>query len=76
NATTTKASDIIGKLQDVTHVFSSVVSASSGGGPDSSSTSSVGSATIVAVLSPIGERDRKQSEIENDIRQALSALPG
>ncbi|MGO7367912.1 efflux RND transporter permease subunit [Rhizobium ruizarguesonis] len=76
DATTTKASDIIGKLQDVTHVFSSVGSASSGGGPDSSSTSSVGSATIVAVLSPIGERDRKQSEIENDIRQALSALPG
>ncbi|MGO7443500.1 efflux RND transporter permease subunit [Rhizobium ruizarguesonis] len=76
NATTTKASDIIGKLQDVTHVFSSVGSASSGGGPDSSTTSSVGSATIVAVLSPIGERDRKQSEIENDIRQALSALPG
>jgi multidrug efflux pump subunit AcrB len=28
------------------------------------------------VLSPIGERDRKQSEIENDIRQALSVLPG
>ncbi|MGO7275834.1 efflux RND transporter permease subunit [Rhizobium ruizarguesonis] len=76
NATTTKAADIIGKLQDVTHVFSSVGSASSGGGPDSSSTNSVGSATIVAVLSPIGERDRKQSEIENDIRQALSALPG
>ncbi len=76
DATTTKAADIIGKLQDVTHVFSSVGSASSGGGSDSSTTSSVGSATIVAVLSPIGERDRKQSEIENDIRQALSALPG
>ncbi|MCB2399251.1 efflux RND transporter permease subunit [Rhizobium ruizarguesonis] len=76
DATTTKAADIIGKLQDVTHVFSSVGSASSGGGSDSSTTSTVGSATIVAVLSPIGERDRKQSEIENDIRQALSALPG
>ncbi|MGO7751776.1 efflux RND transporter permease subunit [Rhizobium ruizarguesonis] len=76
DATTTKAADIIGKLQDVTHVFSSVGSASSGGGPDSSTTSSVGSATIVAVLSPIGERDRKQSEIENDIRQTLSVLPG
>ncbi|CAK10511.1 MULTISPECIES: efflux RND transporter permease subunit [Rhizobium] len=76
DATTTKAADIIGKLQDVTHVFSSVGSASSGGGPDSSTTSSVGSATIVAVLPPIGERDRKQSEIENDIRQALSVLPG
>ncbi|CAN7734101.1 efflux RND transporter permease subunit [Rhizobium leguminosarum] len=76
DVTTTKAADIVGKLQDVTHVFSSVGSASSGGGPDSSTTSSVGSATIVAVLSPIGERDRKQSEIENDIRQALSVLPG
>ncbi|MBB4438108.1 MULTISPECIES: efflux RND transporter permease subunit [Rhizobium] len=76
DATTTKAADIVGKLQDVTHVFSSVGSASSGGGPDSSTTSSVGSATIVAVLSPIGERDRKQSEIENDIRQALSVLSG
>ncbi|MHC2221483.1 efflux RND transporter permease subunit [Rhizobium leguminosarum] len=76
DATTRKAADIVGKLQDVTHVFSSVGSASSGGGPDSSATSSVGSATIVAVLSPIGERDRKQSEIENDIRQALSVLPG
>ncbi|MBY5435688.1 efflux RND transporter permease subunit [Rhizobium leguminosarum] len=76
DAKTTKAADIIGKLQDVAHVFSSVGSASSGGGPDSSTTSSVGSATIVAVLSPIGARDRKQSEIENDIRQALSVLPG
>ncbi|RWY83757.1 efflux RND transporter permease subunit [Rhizobium leguminosarum] len=76
DAATTKAADIVDKLQDVTHVFSSVGSASSGGGPDSSTTSNVGSATIVAVLSPIGERDRKQSEIENDIRQALSVLSG
>lgn len=76
DATTTKAADIVGKLQEVTHVFSAVGSASSGGGPDSSTTSSVGSATIVAVLPPIGERDRKQSEIENDIRQALSVLSG
>ncbi|WFU92175.1 efflux RND transporter permease subunit (plasmid) [Rhizobium sp. CC1099] len=71
-----KAADIVGKLNDVTRVFSSVGSASSGGGPDSNTTSDVGSATIVAVLSPIGDRDRKQSEIENDMRQALSILPG
>ncbi|MBB4294191.1 multidrug efflux pump subunit AcrB [Rhizobium leguminosarum] len=76
DAATRQAADIVGKLQDVTHVFSAVGSASQGGGPDSSTTSNVGSATIVAVLSPIGERDRKQSEIENDIRQALSVLPG
>ncbi|ARM14544.1 MULTISPECIES: efflux RND transporter permease subunit [Rhizobium] len=76
DATARKAADIIGKLPDVTHVFSAVGSTSSGGGPDASTTTNVGSATIVAVLPPIDERDRKQSEIENDIRQALSVLPG
>ncbi|MBY4615195.1 efflux RND transporter permease subunit [Rhizobium redzepovicii] len=76
DATSRKAADIIGKLPDVTHVFSAVGSVSSGGGPDAGTTSDVGSATIVAVLPPIDERDRKQSEIENDIRQALSILPG
>ncbi|MGO7908119.1 efflux RND transporter permease subunit [Rhizobium leguminosarum] len=76
DAATRKAAEIVGKLTDVTRVFSSVGSVSSGGGPESGTTSDVGSATIVAVLSPIGERDRKQSEIENDIRQALSVLPG
>ncbi|MBY3075227.1 efflux RND transporter permease subunit [Rhizobium laguerreae] len=76
DAATRKAAEIVGKLTDVTRVFSSVGSVSSGGGPDSGTTSDVGSATIVAVLSPIGERDRKQSEIENHIRQALSVLPG
>ncbi|MEI1247361.1 efflux RND transporter permease subunit [Rhizobium aouanii] len=76
DAATRKAAEIVGKLTDVTRAFSSVGSVSSGGGPDSSTTSDVGSATIVAVLSPIGERNRKQSEIENDIRQALSVLPG
>ncbi|MBX4904753.1 efflux RND transporter permease subunit [Rhizobium bangladeshense] len=76
DATTRKAADLVGKLTDVTHVFSSVGSASSGGGADVGTTSSVNSATIVAVLTPIGERDRKQSEIENDIRQALSVLSG
>ncbi|ARO33101.1 acriflavin resistance protein (plasmid) [Rhizobium sp. NXC14] len=77
DAATRKAADIVGKLQDVTRVFSSVGSTSSGGGgPDASTTSSVNSATIVAVLTAIGERDRKQSGIENDIRQALSVLSG
>jgi multidrug efflux pump subunit AcrB len=76
DAMTRKAADIVGKLSDVTHVFSSVGSVSSGGGPDVSTTSDVGSATIVAVLTPIGERDRKQSEIENEIRRALSVLSG
>lgn len=75
-AVTKQAADTVGKLADVMHVFSSVGSASSGGGPDVTTTSSVGTATLVVTLTPIGERERKQSEIENDIRQALSALPG
>jgi multidrug efflux pump subunit AcrB len=73
---TRQAANIVGKLRDVTHVFSSVGSVSSGGGPDTSTTSNIGSATIVVMLTPISERNRKQSEIENDIRQALSVLPG
>ncbi|NLS18742.1 efflux RND transporter permease subunit [Rhizobium sp. P40RR-XXII] len=76
DAMTRKAADIVGKLHDVTRVFSSVGSSSSSSGVDSSSTSDVGSATIVVVLTPISERNRKQAEIENDIRQALSVLPG
>ncbi|TIQ32673.1 efflux RND transporter permease subunit [Mesorhizobium sp.] len=76
DATTRHAVDIIMKLPDVTRVFSSVGSASSGGGLDASATSDVASATLVVNLTPIGDRDRKQSEIENDIRQALAVLPG
>lgn len=76
DATTRKAADIVGKLPDVTHVFSAVGSASSGGGPDVTNTISVGTATLVVTLTAIDERDRKQSEIESDIRSALSALPG
>ncbi len=76
DATTKKAADIVSTLADVTHVYSAVGSASSGGGPEATTTSSVGTATLVATLTAIDERDRKQSEIENDIRTALSVLPG
>lgn len=76
DTTTRKAADIVRKLPDVTHVFSAVGSASSGGGPEVTTTSSVGTATLVVTLTALDERDRKQSEIENDIRSALSLLPG
>ncbi|WOS64228.1 efflux RND transporter permease subunit [Sinorhizobium fredii] len=76
DATTRKAAVVVSKLADVTHVFAAVGSASSGGGPDVTNTSSVGTATLVVTLTAIDERDRKQSEIESDIRSALSALPG
>lgn len=76
NAMTQTAAGILSNLANVEHVFSSVGSSSSGGGPDVTTTSSVGSSTITAVLTPIADRSRKQSEIESDIRQALSTLPG
>lgn len=76
DATTKKAADIVSKLADVTGVFSSVGSTSSGGGPEVTTTSSVGTATLVVTLRPIDERNRKQPEIENDIRSVLSVLPG
>ncbi|RWB31291.1 MAG: efflux RND transporter permease subunit [Mesorhizobium sp.] len=76
DALTRQAADIVGKLPNVTRVFSTVGTASSGGGLDASTTNDVSSATLVVNLTPIGDRDRKQSEIENDIRQALAVLPG
>ncbi|MFT4162814.1 efflux RND transporter permease subunit [Shinella sp.] len=76
DALTRKAQEIVAGLPDVTRVFSAVGSASSGGGPDSSTTSDTASATLVVNLTEISARDRKQAEIENDIRTALAVLPG
>ncbi|WP_457588805.1 efflux RND transporter permease subunit [Ensifer canadensis] len=71
-----RATEIVSGLPDVTRVFSSVGTASSGGGFDNSTTSDTATATLVVDLKKISDRDRKQAEIENDIRQALAALPG
>ncbi|POR45559.1 efflux RND transporter permease subunit [Bosea psychrotolerans] len=76
DATTRKAAEIIAGLRDVTHVFATIGSASAGGGPETSTTKNVATATLVVSLSAINARDRKQSQIENEIRLALSALPG
>ncbi|MHC2299742.1 efflux RND transporter permease subunit [Rhizobium mongolense] len=70
-----RAAHIISGVRDVRSVFTAVGSASSGG-MDSSTTTDVTQATLVVDLTKIDERDRKQSEVEADIRQALSALPG
>ncbi|MDR6190328.1 multidrug efflux pump subunit AcrB [Agrobacterium pusense] len=75
-AVTRKATEIVGKLADVSDVFSSVGTVSSGGGRQSTTMSNVAAATLVVTLTPINERDRKQWQIEQDIRQALSVLPG
>jgi multidrug efflux pump subunit AcrB len=76
DASTVQALEILAKVPDVTRVFAAVGTASTGGGVDSSTTSDPTTAEIVVDLTNISDRDRKQSQIENDIRQALSVLPG
>ncbi|NSZ20091.1 efflux RND transporter permease subunit [Agrobacterium vitis] len=71
-----KASEIIAKVNHVTSVFQATGTASTGGGASSTTTSSTNSATIVVNLTPIGERDVKQSQIEADLRRALEKVPG
>ncbi|MDQ0512092.1 efflux RND transporter permease subunit [Ancylobacter amanitiformis] len=76
DATARRAADVIARLADVTSVYVAVGSVSSGGGLNSTTTSDVTSATLVVDLTAIGDRDRKQAEIEGSIRQALTVLPG
>ncbi|MCJ9668835.1 MULTISPECIES: efflux RND transporter permease subunit [unclassified Neorhizobium] len=76
DAMTRRAADIVSGLPDVTRVFSAVGSASSDDMIDSSTTADTATASLVVDLKTIGERSRKQAEIENDIRQAIAVLPG
>ncbi|MBB4351719.1 multidrug efflux pump subunit AcrB [Rhizobium cellulosilyticum] len=71
-----QASDIISRIPEVSHVFAAVGTASSGGGPDATTMANVATATLVVVLKPISQRERKQVLVEGDIRDLLSALPG
>jgi multidrug efflux pump subunit AcrB len=72
---TRQAAKIIAGVPNVTHVFSAVGTASSGG-LGSTTTNDVTTTSIVVDLTNIDDRDVKQSEIENDIRKALAELPG
>ncbi len=76
DAMTRRAAGIVSSLPDVTRVFTAVGSASSDDMIDSSTTADTATASLVADLKKIGERSRKQAEIENDIRQALAVLSG
>lgn len=71
-----RAAKLLSNMPDVTRVFSSVGTATSGDLIDSSTVSDTAIATLVVDLKKIGERERKQHEIEGDIRQALAVLPG
>ena len=75
-AITRRAVDVIARLPEVTHIFSSVGSASSGDLLGSSTTTNTATASMIVSLQEIGERGRRQDEIESEIRQALSVLAG
>lgn len=71
-----EASKIIQQNPNVKQVFSSVGTASSGSGMDSSSTADVASAILTVELTPYDERDTRQSAVEQDIREKLKPLAG
>lgn len=73
---TRRAVNIISGLRDVTRVFAAVGSTSSSDLLDSSTAADTATASLVVDLKKMGERNRKQVEIEDDIRQALAVLPG
>ena len=75
NAAAQMASKIVAGVDHVTSVFQATGTASTGG-VNSTSSSSTDSATIVVNLTPIDDRDVKQSQIEDDLRKALETLPG
>ncbi|MGX1174679.1 efflux RND transporter permease subunit [Pseudomonas sp. R151218B TE3479] len=70
-----QASERLRELPDVTHVFSSVGTASSSGvGPGD--ITGAGDAILTVELAPRNVRDRKQVEVEAQMRQVLRTLAG
>jgi multidrug efflux pump subunit AcrB len=74
-ALTLKASDLIKQIPDVTQVFSSIGTASSGVGFDTVANSAVNKATLTIDMKPRKERS-SQLVIENKIRRLLRDIPG
>ena len=71
-----KTAAIAKQIPEVADVFISAGTASSGEGMNSSTTADVRTATLTVNLKPHSERNRKQSAVENDLRERLRALPG
>ncbi|WP_370677926.1 efflux RND transporter permease subunit [Pleomorphomonas sp. PLEO] len=70
------AADLVSSVAEVRQVFVAVGTASSGGGPDSSSTSDVTSATLTIDLTPLSKRKLTQAQVEDEVRRALKQVPG
>lgn len=73
--TTQQATALLKQIPDITRVFASVGTASSGGGMDSSSTTAVNSATLTVDMQPRGQR-RRQNLVEAEMRDRLKAVVG
>ncbi|WP_276306943.1 efflux RND transporter permease subunit [Novosphingobium sp. PC22D] len=70
------AAKLIEDIPEVKHVFTSVGTATSGDPMNSTTSSAQNSATLTVDLVDRGDRDLKQSGVEEKIREALKALPG
>ena len=70
-----QAETLVKSIAGVRSVFSSVGTASTGGGMNAGSMADVSSATLTVDLIPRSERHAKQADIEAQIRTALRALP-
>ncbi|ADG10237.1 AcrB/AcrD/AcrF family protein [Caulobacter segnis] len=72
---TNQAVRLIKTVPEVTHVFASVGTATSGG-MDASASADLASSTLTVDLVERGKRRLKQSGVEEEIRKALEPLPG
>ena len=73
--TALEADRLIRSIDDVTHVFSAVGTASTGGGMAASTSKGVNTATLTVDMKPRNER-QKQVVVEEEIRILLNKLPG
>jgi len=71
-----RAHQIVRQLPEVTQVFISVGTATAGSGMDASTVTDPRTAALTVELKPRGDRHRKQSAIEADMRERLRQVPG
>jgi hydrophobe/amphiphile efflux-1 (HAE1) family protein len=67
---------IIAKNPEVKNVYTSIGTGSSGGMGSSGSAAEVRKATLTMQLTPAGDRDRSQQEVETVLRERFAEIPG
>jgi multidrug efflux pump subunit AcrB len=75
-AASSRAAELLRTVPEVSGVFISAGTATSGGGMGASAAADVSSATLTVELVPRGDRRLKQAAVEARIRQVLRAVPG